>query len=433
MKITRRRMLKAGALGLAAPAAASILTSELAPPASAQQTPQDLPESFAKLQPLGERVKPITVEEFQGRIEQAQRLMQESKPRFAATYLAPGSSMYYYTGIRWGGGERLFSLVIPAKGEALIVCPGFEEGRARELLRWPIEVRVWQEDENPYGVVAGWLRERGARSGRIGVEETMRFHFFDGLRQAAPRFTCVSADPVTAGCRRRKSEHELELMRLANHATVDVYRAVFAALREGMTERDVRNLLSQGFQKMGLSGGALVLFGEWGALPHGTTKPQKLKEGEVVLIDGGTSVEGYASDVTRCTVLGKPSDKLQRAFETVRRAQDAALEAARAGHTCGSVDDAARNVVTEAGYGQNYELFTHRLGHGIGLDGHEHPYLVRGSRIRLDPGMTFSNEPGIYVKGDYGLRLEDIMAISADGPAELLTPSFSPSLENPCG
>jgi len=169
MKITRRRMLKAGALGLAAPAAASILTSELAPPASAQQTPQDLPESFAKLQPLGERVKPITVEEFQGRIEQAQRLMQESKPRFAATYLAPGSSMYYYTGIRWGGGERLFSLVIPAKGEALIVCPGFEEGRARELLRWPIEVRVWQEDENPYGVVAGWLRERGARSGRMRV------------------------------------------------------------------------------------------------------------------------------------------------------------------------------------------------------------------------------------------------------------------------
>ncbi|HEX9764304.1 MAG TPA: Xaa-Pro peptidase family protein, partial [Candidatus Acidoferrales bacterium] len=340
MKITRRRMLKAGALSLAAPAAASILASELVGPAAAQ----DLPESFAKLQPLGERVEPITVEEFQGRIEQAQRLMQESKPRFAATYLAPGSSMYYYAGIRWGGGERLFSLVIPAKGEPLLVCPGFEEGRARELLRWPIEVRVWQEDESPYGVVAGWLRERGARSGRIGVEETMRFHFFDGLRQAAPRFTYVSADPVTAGCRMRKTEHELDLMRLANHATVDVYRAVFAALREGMTERDVRNLLSQGFQKMGLSGGALVLFGEWAALPHGTTKPQKLREGEVVLIDGGTSVEGYASDVTRCTVLGKPSDKLQRAFDTVRRAQDAALEAARAGRTCGSVDDAARQV-----------------------------------------------------------------------------------------
>lgn len=429
MNLTRRELLKAGAMALAAPAAASILTSEVALPAAAQ----DMPESFKDLKALGDRARPITVEEFQGRIEQAQRLMQESKPRFAAAYLAPGSSMYYYTGIRWGGGERLLSLVIPAKGEPLVVCPGFEESRARELLRWPIEVRVWQEDENPYAVVAGWLRERGVRSGRIGVEETMRFHFFDGLRQAAPRYTYVSADRITAGCRMRKTEHELELMRLANHATVDVYRAVFAALREDMTERDVRGLISQGFQQVGLSGGALVLFGEWAALPHGTTKPQRLREGEVVLIDGGTSVEGYASDVTRCTVLGKPSGKLQRAFDTVRRAQDAALEAARAGRACGSVDDAARKIVIEAGYGQNYDLFTHRLGHGIGLDGHEHPYLVRSSKIRLEPGMTFSNEPGIYAKGDYGLRLEDIMVIRADGPAELLTPSFSPSLENPCG
>ncbi len=424
MNLTRRQLLKAGALGLAVPVAAAALPTEQA---------QALPPSFDELRPLGERARPITTEEFQQRVEQAQRLMREAKPRYAAVYLAPGSSLYYYAGIRWSGGERLFSLVIPAKGEPLVVCPAFEEGRARELLRWPMEVRVWQEDESPYGVVARWLAERGARTGRIGVEETMRFQFFDGLRKAAPSFTYASADPITAGCRMCKTEHELELMRLANHATVDVYRAVFAALREGMTERDVRTLISQGFQKMGLSGGALVLFGQWAALPHGTMQPQKLKEGEVVLIDGGTSVEGYASDVTRCTVLGKPSEKLQRAFETVRRAQDAALEAARAGRACGSVDDAARQVVVGAGYGTGYELFTHRLGHGIGLDGHEHPYLVRASKIVLEPGMTFSNEPGIYVKGDYGLRLEDIMAIRGDGPAELLTPSFSPSLERPCG
>ncbi|HXE76105.1 MAG TPA: Xaa-Pro peptidase family protein [Candidatus Xenobia bacterium] len=423
MKLTRRQLLKTGVLASAAPTVGVAL---------AQQA-QELPESFKELKPLGERVRPITTEEFRQRVEQAQRLMREAKPRFAAVYLAPGSSLYYYTGIRWGGGERLFSLLIPATGEPLLVCPAFEEDRARELLRWPTEVRVWQEDESPYALVAGWLRERGLRTGRIGVEETMRFHFFDGLRKAAASLTYVSADPVTAGCRMRKTEHELELMRLANYATVDVYRAVFAALREGMTERDVRSLISQGFQKMGLQGGALVLFGQWAALPHGTTKPQKLKEGDVVLIDGGTSVEGYASDVTRCTVLGKPSEKLQRAFETVRRAQDAALEAARAGRTCGSVDDAARQVVVGAGYGKGYELFTHRLGHGIGLDGHEHPYLVRGSKIVLEPGMTFSNEPGIYVKGDYGLRLEDVMVIRADGPAELLSPGFSPSLEKPCG
>ncbi|MCI0404164.1 MAG: aminopeptidase P family N-terminal domain-containing protein [Acidobacteria bacterium] len=182
MKITRRRLLEVGALGLAAPAAASFQSSELTAPTSAQQPAPALPESFGKLQPLGDKAKPITVEEFQARIAQAQRLMQEPKPRFAAVYLASGSSMYYYTGIRWGGGERLFSLVIPTKGEPLLVCPAFEEGRARELLRWPIEVRVWQEDESPYTVVAGWLRERGLRTGRLGVEETMRFHFFDGLR-----------------------------------------------------------------------------------------------------------------------------------------------------------------------------------------------------------------------------------------------------------
>ena len=431
MKLTRRQVLKAGALGLAAPFV--FAQDKPAVGAGLAEQAEKLPESFKELRPVSDRVWPIATEEFQRRVGQAQRLMREAKPRFAAVYLAPGSSLYYYTGIRWSGGERLFSLVIPAKGEPLIVAPAFEEGRARELLRWPMNVRVWQEDENPYAVVARWLAERGVRTGRIGVEETMRFQFFDGLRKAAPSLTYVSADPVTAGCRMRKSEHELDLMRLANHATVDVYRAVFAALREGMTERDVRNLISQGFQKMGLQGGALVLFGQWAALPHGTTQPQKLKDGEVVLIDGGTSVEGYASDVTRCAVLGKPSEKLQRAFETVRRAQDAALEAARAGRACGSVDDAARQIITGAGYGKGYELFTHRLGHGIGLDGHEHPYLVRGSKIVLEPGMTFSNEPGVYVKGDYGLRLEDIMAIRADGPAELLTPRFSHSLEDPCG
>ena len=199
------------------------------------------------------------------------------------------------------------------------------------------------------------------------------------------------------------------------------------------SQRDVAGLISQGFSRMGLGGGALVLFGQWAALPHGTTQPQKLVEGDVVLMDGGTSVEGYASDVTRCTVLGKPPEKLLRAFDVVRKAQDAALAAAARGRLSGTVDDTARKVIVDAGYGTGYQLFTHRLGHGIGLDGHEHPYLVRGSKTVLQTGMTFSNEPGIYVKGDYGLRLEDVMAIEENGPARLLTPGFSVSLEKPCG
>ena len=197
-----------------------------------------------------------------------------------------------------------------------------------------------------------------------------------------------------------------------------------------MSQRDIGALVSQGFQRLGLSGGALVLLGKWAALPHGTMQPQRLVEGEVVLVDGGTSVEGYASDVTRCTVLGKAPDKLKRAFDVVRRAQEAALQAARRGQLTGSVDDAARAVITAAGYGTDYKLFTHRVGHGIGLDGHEHPYLVRGSKTLLEPGMTFSNEPGIYVRDEFGLRLEDDMVIAEDGPARLLTPG-SPSLEQP--
>jgi len=421
---TRRSLLKSTAL---APFAAALPEAF----ASAPQAQGALPPPFDNLKPLGDRVRPITVQEFQGRMQLAQRLMSDAKPPLAALYVTPGSSLFYYTGIRWGLSERIVALLIPRKGDPLIVCPAFEEGRLRELLRWPIEVRVWQEDESPYAAMAKWLVERGIRTGRVGVEETTRYVFFDGLRKAAPALEYASGDRVTIGCRGRKTEHELELMELACEATRDLYRAVFASLTPGMTQRDIASLVSRGFQRMGLNGGALVLLGEWAALPHGTTKPQELVEGQVVLIDGGTSVDGYFSDVTRCSVLGKPPDKLAKAFETVRRAQDAALLACARGRTCGSVDDAAREVVVSVGYGTGYQMFTHRLGHGIGLDGHEHPYLVRGSKVVLEPGMTFSNEPGIYVPGEYGLRLEDVMAVTEEGAARLLTPAFSESLEKP--
>ncbi len=432
MPFSRRAFLETGfKAGIGAGAAA--LSPGAASGTQGEQADRQESHAFDSLKPLGDRVRPITADEYQGRIAQAQRLMREAKPPFAALYILSGSSMFYYTGIRWAGGERPFALLIPQKTDPLIISPAFEEARARELLRWDIELRAWQEDESPYALVAKSLADRGVRTGLIGVEEATRFFFYDGLRRAAPAYQYAIADPVTAGCRERKSAHELELMRLACEATVAVYRAAFPLVREGMMERDVGALVSQGFARMGLSGGVLVLFGEWAARPHGTSKPQKLAVGRVVLLDGGTTVEGYASDVTRCTVLGKPPEKLQRAFETLRRAQDAALAAAVPGRLSGSVDDAARRVITEAGYGAGYQLFTHRVGHGIGLDGHEHPYLVRGSTTVLEPGMTFSNEPGIYVQGEYGLRLEDDMVIAEKGPAHLLTPGFSESLEKPCG
>ena len=438
MKLSRRKLLQSGAIAGAAagllPSLAHTSEADAAQRGGQQSNSAPLPAAFDSLKALGDRAKPITVEEFQARVSRAQKLMTDAKPDFAALYLAPGTSLYYFTGIRWGQSERVAGAVIPRSGAPLLFCPGFEESRYRELMRWPTEVRVWQEDQNPGELVAKWLGEKGIRSGRIAIDETTRFAYFDKLKKAAPQFEYVLGDPITAGCRARKSEHELELMRLACSATCDVYRAVFATATEGMTQYDVANLYSRGLQKMGLpGGGALVLVGKWAAQPHGTTTPQKLQEGQVLLIDAGTTVEGYESDVTRCTVIGKTPEKIQRAFDTLSKSQAAALDACRAGHLTGTVDDAARAVVTAAGYGADYKYFAHRLGHGMGLDGHELPYLVRGSKDILEHGMTFSNEPGIYIPEDFGLRLEDDMVVMQEGPAQLLTPGFSPSLEKPVG
>jgi len=402
-------------------------------PAAAAASQSELPSSFSSLQPLGDRVHPITPDEFHARLLHAQEVMSQLSPKFDALLLGPGTSLYYFTGIRWGLSERLLALVIPRSGEPVLISPAFEEARMRELMRYPIEVRAWQEDESPSKLIASFLAERNLRTGRMGIEEALPFTFYDHFRVTAPGFECVPADPVTIACRAIKSEHELALMRLACEATCDVYRLVFQNLREGMSEEDISSMVTAGYAKMNLRGYALVLLGASAALPHGTKQLQKLKEGDVVLIDDGCMVEGYASDVTRTGVYGRPSEKIQRSFEAVRKAQDAALSAARAGKLSGSVDDAARAVVISAGFGPGYKFFSHRLGHGIGLDFHEHPYLVQGSTTILASGMTFSNEPGIYIPGEFGIRCEDDMVIAARGPAELLTPRFQVSLEKPLG
>ena len=421
---TRRSFIQSSFLGVAGAIADGTSTSS-------QETSRPLPEAFSGLRPLEARVKAISNEEFQGRLTRAQELMGETSPKLDAIFVAPGTSLYYFAGIRWWPSERLLALLLPRTGDAIFVCPAFEEGRLREQLRFPAEVRVWQEDESPTKLAARALSDRGIRTGRVGIDETTYYAFFDHFRAAAPSIEWASADPVTIGCRGVKSQHELELMRLACEATCDVFRAVFASLRAGMTQSEVGGLVEAGFSKMNLRGDALVLFGPSAALPHGTIKPQSLKDGDVVLIDGGCKLEGYSSDITRTGVFGKPTDKVLRAYELVRGAQNAALDAARAGKLSGTVDDAARAVITNGGYGPDYKFFTHRLGHGIGLDGHEHAYLVRGSKTVLAPGMTFSNEPGIYIPGEFGIRCEDDMAITPDGPAHILSPSFQSSLEKP--
>jgi Xaa-Pro dipeptidase len=434
MKISRRDVMKTASLGIAANATlrpAEFFLSRSAEGSQASAPASALPPAFDSLKPLGDRVKPILAGEYQQRIAHAQKLMGESAPPFQALYITPGTTLVYFTGIHWWPSERILALLIPRQGDPFLVSPAFEEGRLREQLRWPIEIRTWQEDDSPFAVAAKGLADRGVRDGQVGVEETTRYTFFDRMRQAAPSLTFTSGDSITIGCRAQKSAHELELMRLACAATFDVYKALFASLKEGMTQREVGRLLEQGFARMALQGDALVLFGPSAALPHGTREEQTLREGMGILIDGGTTLEGYHSDISRTGVLGKPPEKLQRAFEIVRAAQDAALAAAVAGHECGSVDDAARKVITDAGFGPNYKYFTHRLGHGIGLDEHEYPYLVRGNKTILRPNMTFSNEPGIYVVGEYGVRCEDDMVITESGPAQLLTPGFQPSLEKP--
>jgi len=382
---------------------------------------------------MREEAKPITTEERRGRIARAQELM--GKHGMDAILLAGGTSLLYFTGVRWYNSERLFAVAIPAKGKAFSVCPSFEEDRAREQLNaGPLEdaeVLTWHEDENPSRLVAQGLKERGFAAGKLGIEERIPFVFSDGVAQAAPALRLVSATPVTAGCRMIKSAHELELMGIANRATLKVYEAVYRALKPGMTQNDAEALISAAYGRVGFRGEASVQTGEYSALPHGSLTPQAIPEGTVVMIDDGCTVEGYQSDITRTFVLGKATDKMKRVFDIVHRAQSAALAAARPGVACGDVDAAARRVIAEAGFGPDYNYFTHRVGHGIGMDGHEWPYLVRGNALPLEANMTFSDEPGIYIRGEFGVRLEDDMHISERG-AELFTPQ-SPSIEEPFG
>jgi Xaa-Pro dipeptidase len=328
----------------------------------------------------------------------------------------------------------LFALILPAQQKPFCVCPAFEEGRAREQLSKglganDLDVRIWQEDENPYERVAQSLRDHGMATGKIGMEETIRYVFSSGMTQAAPQATIMSATPVTAGCRMNKSAHEIDQMRLAAKVTLAAYEATYRSLHEGMTQQDVSALIAAAHEQLGFPGDADVNVGEYSALPHGSIQPQTIREGTILLIDGGCKVEGYCSDITRTFVLGKASDKMKAVFDIVHKAQSTALATARPGLACGDVDAAARKIITDAGYGPDYKFFTHRVGHGLGMDVHEWPYLVRGNKTPLAANMTFSDEPGIYIRGEFGVRLEDDMHITENG-AELFTPQ-SPSLEHP--
>jgi len=426
--LTRRGFVLSTAL-----ASAASVPAVAAAAALRDNTASTLPAALKALRSRRHEAIPITPQERGVRHERAKQLMAAN--RLDAILLAEGTSLEYFCGVSWWGSERLFAAVIPAKGEPFYVCPAFEEGRAREqLAKGPAseraDVRTWQEDESAYQRVAEGLADRGLSTGRIGLEENVRFVFSEGVARAAPNATYASATAVTAGCRMIKSAHELALMQLASEVTLAAYEATYRSLHEGMTGHEVTQLSRLAHEQLGFEGAAdLVLIGEAAAFPHGTVAPSRLADGKLVLLDGGCNVEGYKSDLSRTFVLGKPTAKMQAVFSLVQRAQSAALAAARPGAECGSVDAAARKVIVDGGFGPDYKYFTHRLGHGLGMDGHEWPYLVRGNATQLVAGITTSNEPGIYIRGEFGVRLEDDMVVTDDG-ARLLTPQ-SRSLEEP--
>ena len=424
MRPSRRQFLQTSSIAATAFAAAGC-AGATAPEGTTSQAAEDAtPAAIAALRPFPGTATPISDEERLARIEKARRLMTEQG--LGAIVLEPSTSMSYFAGVRWGLSERPFLLVIPAKGELAYVCPAFEEERAREITRFTDDVRVWQEDEDWGGLVSGVLRDRGIATARIGFEERVRFFVTEGVRAAAPGAEMVLATPVTAGCRMYKSPAEIALMQRASDITIEAYKAAFTTFREGMSQMDLGRNIRAAFDALGGdNGGALISFGEYTAFPHGSVTPQSLKDGDVVLVDGGCSVEGYQADITRTTVFGTPTARQTEIWNLEKAAQAAGFAAAQIGAPCEAVDAAARKVITDAGFGPDYAVpgLPHRTGHGIGMDGHEWTNFVRGNKTPLAEGMCFSNEPTVVIYGEFGIRLEDCLYMTAQGPKYFSEPS----------
>jgi Xaa-Pro dipeptidase len=417
MLTSRRELLTMGAAsaGLAAFAPSRLLAQAPAPP----------------LARMTGDVVPIAREDYLARIDKARRLMAEHG--IGALLIEPGASMTYFTGVQWWRSERLTAAILPREGEAFIVTPHFEEPSVRESLKIPAEIRVWNEHEDPLATVAGILRDRRVTA-PVGIEETVRFFAVDGLRRAMPGVEIRPGAPVVRGCRMIKSAREIALMQKASDITIAAYRHTAPRIARGMTPADISAIMNGATAALGGTPGfALVLLGEASAYPHGSGQPQQVRDGEVVLMDCGCTVEGYQSDISRTFVFGEANAEQRRVWDQMHRGQRIAFEAAQLGRTAGSVDDAVRAAYIRWGYGPGYRLpgLSHRTGHGIGLDGHEPVNFVHGETTLLAPGMCFSDEPGLYLPGKFGIRLEDCLHMTETGPAWFSTPP--PSLDDPFG
>ena len=388
-------------------------------------------ESAAGLNSMTGDVQPIGREEYLARIAKARALM--AKHDIGALLIEPGAALIYFTGVHWWRSERLTAAVLPREGEIAIVTPHFEEPSVRESLEVPAEVRVWNEPDDPLSVVAGILRDRKITA-PVGIEETVRYFAVDALRRAMPTVDVVNGAPVVRGCRMIKSKTELALMQKAADVTIAAYRHVSTRIKPGMKPRDISLMMDEAHKALGATPEfALILLGEAAAYPHGSGKPQAVREGEVVLMDCGCSVQGYQSDISRTFVFGGANAEQRKVWEQMREGQRIAFDTARVGLPAGKVDDAVRTQYEKWGYGPGYKLpgCSHRTGHGIGLDVHEPVNFVHGETTPLAEGMCFSDEPGLYLPGKFGIRLEDCLHMGPEKPIWFSTPP--PSLDKPFG
>jgi Xaa-Pro dipeptidase len=379
-------------------------------------------------------VPPIGVEERLKRIARAQEIMREKG--IDALYLDVSSSMVYFTGLNFRRTERMHSAVLPAKGDIVYVSPAFEVEKLKTMTSFGDKIEVWEEDDDPTAVVTETVRSLGCSKGVIAVDEATPFFTFDGLRRAGNSYTFVNAVEVTAACRMIKSEHELALMQTAKNITLEAHKAAACIMREGITTTEVQAFLVAAHKKLGSEGVPpfnAVLFGEATAYPHGVPYAQTLKDGDMVLIDTGAPVDGYLSDITRSYVFGTPTKRQRDVWNLEKAAQAAAFAAAKPGNRCEDIDAAARGIIAAGGFGPGYATpgLPHRTGHGIGLDVHEWPYLVKGDKTVLRPGMTFSNEPTICIYGEFGIRLEDHMVITQTGARWFTQPAHT--VDDPFG
>lgn len=388
-------------------------------------------EQLAAITPWDRIAAPISLEERLARIEKARQLTRDSGAD--ALIIGAGTSLRYFAGVPWGGTERLVAMLIPVTGDPLIIAPFFELGSLAAEMQITAEFRLWQEDESPTALVADACRAWGV--GTLAIDPALPFLFVDRIAKSAPGLSLISGAAAIDGCRMHKSPAEIALMQQAKSMTLEVHRRAALTLREGIRASEVTRFIDQAHRAIGGAGSTfcIVQFGHGTAFPHGLPGDPELREGDMVLIDTGTTVQGYHSDITRSYVFGQADDEQHRIWDLEKAAQAAAFAAARPGAPCESVDQAARDVLEAAGLGPNYALpgLPHRTGHGIGLSIHEPAYLVRGDTTPLGTGMCFSNEPMIVIPDRFGIRLEDHFYMAEDGPRWFTEPQVA--IDEPFG